>query len=225
MKSVKNYARKIAFAVSLTCLLTNTINADDRKPTLREICVKAIKSCDGYSQKKFDYFENLPEHIDRSINFQETLKDYINEISSEDVEKYYKDRHKNSDFEISHFQKCVANRVAEAQRTGWDTAGDIALGTAGLVGDVALGALELAGSILGGVAKMLPSSKTCFKADGKKYCVDENYEEDDREDFFKEEKRKIAEQDKDYIKAVEQKNKEIARDKTILANCNQAIKR
>ncbi|EKE86496.1 hypothetical protein [Helicobacter pylori] len=84
LKCMVEWGKKAVFVVSLTYFLANTIHTEDNKPTLKEICVKAIKACDGYSEKIDCYSE------------------------------------------LSPFQKYLANTVAEAQRTGWDTAGEVA---------------------------------------------------------------------------------------------------
>ncbi|MGN8526619.1 hypothetical protein ACR9NB_03900 [Helicobacter pylori] len=51
LKCMGEWCKKAVFAVSLTCFLANTIHTEDNKPTLKEICVKAVKTCDRYSEK------------------------------------------------------------------------------------------------------------------------------------------------------------------------------
>ncbi|GAA7634561.1 hypothetical protein JP0136_04440 [Helicobacter pylori] len=108
LKYMGEWGKKAVFAVSLTCFLANTIHAENNKPTLKEICVKAIKTCDGRSEKI----------------------------------GYYSD--------FSPFQECVANMVAKAQRTGWDTAGEVATGVAKGAGTLVLGVLKVTGYLLKG---------------------------------------------------------------------------
>ncbi len=170
----------MVFAVSLTCFLANTINADDKKPTLREICVKAIKSCDGYSQEPYYY------------------------------DKYYT-------FSIPKFQKCVANKVAETQqRTGWDIAGDIALGTAKVAGHVVIGALKLAGGLLESAVNMFSKDEAISESVGQRITRE-------LDETFTQTKNVMVEQKEQIVR--DKIEKEIARDKTILAKCSQAIKR
>lgn len=84
--------------------------------------------------------------------------------------------------ELSPFQKCLANTVAEAQRTGWDTAGEVATKVAEGAGTLALGAFKVAGYLLKGVANMLFSKEYCMNVSDKKsgkICWTEPSIEDD----------------------------------------------
>ncbi len=140
LKCMGEWDKKAVFAVSLTCFLANTIHTENNKPTLKEICVKAVKTCDGYSEKIDCYSE------------------------------------------LSPFQKCLANTVAKAQRTGWDTAGEVATKVAEGAGTLALGTFKVARYLLKGAANMLFSKEYCMNVSDKKsgkICWTEPVIEDD----------------------------------------------
>ncbi len=121
LKCMEKWGKKALLAISLACCLTNTINAEDNKHTLKDICIKAVRSCSGHSNK-----------IDYGF------------------------------FDFSPFQRCVANTVVEAQKTGWDTAGEVAVGVAKGVGMLAVGALKVTGALLIDAANMLFSKERCW---------------------------------------------------------------
>ncbi|WP_240446839.1 hypothetical protein [Helicobacter pylori] len=183
LKCMGEWGKKTVFAVSLTCFLANTIHAEDNKPTLKEICVKAVKTCDGYSEK-IDYYSKL-----------------------------------------SPFQKCLANTVEEAQKTGWDTAGEVATEVAKGVGTLVLGAFKVTGYLLKGAANMLFSKERefCMNVSDKKsgkICWTEPTTEDDsvysnemEMDMWKKQREEA-----------EEVHKKIARDKAILASCWRVLK-
>ncbi|MGT0095907.1 hypothetical protein [Helicobacter pylori] len=182
LKCMGEWGKKAVFAVSLTCFLANTIHTEDNKPTLKEICVKAVKTCDGYSEKNDCYSE------------------------------------------LSPFQKCLANTVAEAQRTGWDTAGEVATKVAEGAGTLALGAFKVARYLLKGAANMLFSKEYCMNVSDKKsgkICWTEPVIEDDsvysnemEMDMWKKQREETEEEE----------HKKIARDKAILASCRRVLK-
>ncbi|WP_237013343.1 hypothetical protein [Helicobacter pylori] len=178
LKCMGEWGKKAVFAVSLTCFLANTIHAENNKPTLKEICIKAIKTCDGRSEK-IDYYR-----------------------------------------EFSPFQECVANTVAEAQRTGWDTAGEVATGVGKVAGILVLGALKVTGDLLKGAANMLFSREDCM-SDKKagKICrtvpaIEDDYETETDMDRWERERKETEEKE----------HKKIARDKAILVSCSRALK-
>ncbi len=168
LKCMGEWGKKAVFAVSLTCFLANTIHAENNKPTLKEICIKAVKTCDGHSEK-IDYYR-----------------------------------------ELSPFQECVANTVAEAQRTGWDAAGEVAT-------ELVLGTLKATGYLLKGAANMLFSRKECLsnKA-GNKVCWTEPAIQGENE-------TEMDRWERERKEAEEKRHKKIARDKAVLASCSRAI--
>lgn len=77
MKSMEKWGKKALLAISLACFLANTINAEDNKPTLKDICIKAVGSCSEYSNEIYRFSAFSP--------FQQCVANTVAEVQKNGV--------------------------------------------------------------------------------------------------------------------------------------------